>query len=158
MVYHIGNAAYLAATGSNIAGVTANVVISWNANVAHLNQVWIQSVDSDIIEETTPCTNASTATAALTVNPGPGNAALCVAVAGSNGDAAAALTCTWTGLTEIMDSGGSNGTRACQMSVATGTLTANVVATVTATLSGNATEFGLMAACFRKRVSGEEAA
>lgn len=157
-VFYIGNAAYLAATGNNIAGVTANVVITYTASSNTVQGTFI-SVDSDIIVDTSPAlfSAVSGATTALTTYPTPGAAALAVGITGSSGPGAAAYTCTWTGLTEIQDAGASTGTRNGQFSVATGSLAMNTVNTVTATMSAATDAMGLQVACFRKRVSGEGA-
>jgi hypothetical protein len=141
----------------DIGGVTGNIVITYTAS-SNLVQANFISVDSDVIEEQTPCANSVSAINTLSVSPAPGNNVLCVAIANSLADSASALTCTWTGVTELQDSGAAGAGRSGQMSVAAGPLSANVVSTVTALKSANTTQFGLMAACFRKRFEGEEAA
>jgi hypothetical protein len=156
-VFYLSDVEYVAATGLSLAGRTGNVVISYTAS-SNTVQAAFLSIDADIVPETTPATNSIAIVNALTVNPAPGAASLCVGAVGSCADGAAALTHSWTGLTEIQDSGASDGVRCGQFSVATGALAANAVAAAAVLLSANATQFGLTAACFRKRVEGEEAA
>lgn len=153
-IYYLDEATY----GGSLSGVTANIVVTCDSAAVNLFEVVAFNATERLYPDYAISTNASTdSQTALPLDFYTGAPALTIAAVGSCGPGAAAATCTWTNMTtEVLDAGGSNGTRIGQGSIAYSQDAAVYgPRTITPTFSGNQNAIALCVASFRKPWNGE---
>lgn len=141
--------------GGSLSGVTANIVSNGGAGTG-INSVAAYNLDAEVVPECALGTriNSTTGTT-LSVTLAPGAPVVLIGTCASAGQAAAALTHTFTGLTETGDGGASNGTECGQAAFGSATVGEGLGSTITATLSATVRAAAFFVAAFRAKISGE---
>ncbi|MEH6721949.1 MAG: sialate O-acetylesterase [Qipengyuania sp.] len=150
--------------GAPLGGVTGDVVVTRD-NSTNIISFAIYDLDCEPVLEATAFkarTAGSEAAAykcgyTAAVDDGLTTGAPCfvIGVICDVGDGAAALTHSWTGLTEDYDGGASNGSRSAQFSAASATFTSDMTQKNITCTSSAISGGGLIVAAFRRRAGGE---
>lgn len=150
-VYFLDEATY----GGSLSGITANIVVTATVACNTINFAAFNSVD-DLYIGYANSANMSGDLAAVSLDYYTGDPSLTVAVYGSAAASAAALTHTLSGVTEVLDAGGSNGTRSTQTVIGYAQDAAPYgPRAITATASATCNCGSLVVASFRQRWNGE---
>jgi hypothetical protein len=145
----------VATYGGSLSGITASIVVTTSNNSNIISWCAIDAKDVELAAheggQFPAGTTSDTGTAVMyTYCP-----TLIVTCGSAIADSAAARTATFTGATELMDSGLSNGTRAGMIAVGYSVEAAAVDRTISIQWSSTLTQCAVCSVAFRRKVAGE---